>query len=89
MFAKGGYVQFVMAYYRRYLWKVELLQTNAEGNKYAFSCLARRQFENMVLLNGKVFRIAHSQPLKEFIKYGSVFFIVLSYFCGVYHFHYH
>ena len=39
--------------------------------------------------NGKVFRIAHSQPLKEFIKYGSVFFIVLSYFCGVYHFHYH
>ena len=51
--------------------------------------ITRRQFENMVLLNGKVFRIAHSQPLKEFIKYGSVFFIVLSYFCGVYHFHYH
>ena len=46
--AKGGYVQFVTAYDRRYLRKIELLQTNTEGNEYALGCFARRQLENKI-----------------------------------------
>lgn len=53
------------------------------------AAITRRQFENMVLLYGKMFGVAHGETLKQFIENGSVFLIFFFYFGGVYHFHDH
>ena len=68
---------------------IEFFQTDAQRYQYRFGSLARRHFENMVLLDGKVVGIAHCKAFKEFIQNACIFLIFLPHFRCREHFHHH
>ena len=78
-----------MAYHACDLRQVEFLQADAERNQYAFRGLARRHFENAVLLQSKVVGVSQFKRIEQFVKDGGIALIFLLDLRCAYHLHDH